>query len=222
MPKGPSRRALSMRLPHAEFEPDVSEVHKRAIERALRWAWAEVCRRWSSIVQNGTEEEITAKLQYVLNLHGDDYRRCAPGLRSFETVNRGAKVVTADGRIEKMPDLVFRPPVTHGVRNRSEWGFFVECKIIDGAATVALYCDQGIARFVRGEYCARMPSGGMVAYVRDRSAPYGALQTRLGKDLATRRHAARAASDMSDSLHGRGTLPTPCVDILLTHLWLLT
>ena len=127
----------------------------------------------------GSEEKITEKLQRVLNEPSNGRHRAAPGMRSFETVNRGAKVSAIDGRIELMPDLVFRPPVLHGVRNRSDWGFFVECKIVDGPKSIGLYCTEGVARFVNGEYCAWMPSGALLAYVRDGSQPFLALQSRL-------------------------------------------
>ena len=146
-------------------------------------------------------------------------RRAAPGLHSFETVNRGAKVESVDGRIELMPDLVFRPPLPPGVRNRTDWGYFVECKIVDGAKSVRLYCSEGIARFVDGEYAAWMPSAAMLAYVRDDSRPFASLKARLAAAFSTRSHAARSI-DVSDSVHARGVLPVPCIDIMLSHLWL--
>jgi hypothetical protein len=213
------RRPLSVRAPEIIAEPDISDAHKRAVERALRWAWTEVLRRWPLLVQNEREEVVTEKVQRVLNEHSSDHRRCAPGLRSFETVNRGAKVSAVDHRIELMPDLVFRPPVPRGVRNRSDWGYYVECKIIEGTTSIGLYCTQGVARFVSGEYSARMPSGSMLAYVRDGSRPFQSLQPRLDGSYATLNHAARGI-DASESLHARGTLPCPCVDITLVHLWL--
>lgn len=213
------RRHLSVRAPQILAEPDISDVHKGAIERALRWAWEEVGRRWPTIVETGSEEQITAKLHRVLNEHTPTHRRAAPGLHSFETVNRGSKVEAADSRIELMPDLVFRPPIPAGVRNRGDWGYFVECKIVDGAKSIGLYCTQGIARFTSGEYAAWMPSGGMLAYVRDGARPYASLKARLAKGYSTRHHGHRSA-DTSDSVHARDTLPTPCVDIALAHLWL--
>jgi hypothetical protein len=197
----------------------VSDAHKRAIERALRWAWSEICRRWPTIPGVGSEEQITAKLHRVLNEQTTNHRRAAPGLRSFETVNRGAKVEAIDDRIELMPDLVFRPPVASGVRNRTDWGYFVECKIIDGPRSISLYCREGIARFVNGEYAAWMPSGGMLAYVRDGSQPFSSLESHLKGSFETLHHAARTA-DSSDSVHARGGLPVPCVDIAIAHLWL--
>lgn len=200
-------------------EPDISDVHKRAVERALRWAWKEVCRRWPKIARSGSEEQVTAKIHRVLNEHTSNNRRAAPGLHSFETVNRGAKVESIDQRIELMPDLVFRPPLPPGVRNRTDWGYFVECKIVDGSKSIGLYCTKGISRFANGEYCAWMPSGAMMAYVRDGSRPFASLQKRLTSSFATLQHVARA-TDVSDSVHARGALPIPCVDISLTHLWL--
>lgn len=214
-----SRRRLSVRVPQLVAELDISDVHKRAVERALRWAWLEVGKRWPNVLQTGTEEQITAKVQRVLNEQTATHRRAAPGLRSFETVNRGSKVESSDGRIELMPDLVFRPPIVPGVRDRSDWGYFVECKIIDGTKLAGLYCTEGVARFVRGEYAPRMPSGGMLAYVRDRSEPFATLQARFSTDFSTRTHVQRTV-DLSESVHARDALPTPCVAIALVHLWL--
>jgi hypothetical protein len=213
------RRPLSVRAPQIVSEPDISDVHKRAIERALRWAWREVGQRWPQIAKSGSEEQITAKIHRVLNEQTANSRRAAPGLHSFETVARGAKVESVDGRIELMPDLVFRPPTPPDARNRSDWGYFVECKIIDGTKSVGLYCKQGVARFTNGEYAAWMPSSALLAYVRDGSRPFATLQPHLATSFSTRSHAARVA-DASVSVHGRGALPVPCVDIALLHLWL--
>lgn len=58
------RRRLSVRAPPIVSELDVSEAHKRAVERALRWAWREVGQRWPEIVKAGAEEQITAKMVF--------------------------------------------------------------------------------------------------------------------------------------------------------------
>lgn len=215
-----SRRRLSVPAPQIIAEPDISEAHKRVVERALRWAWAEVTRRWPSIVRNEREEVVTEKMQRVLNEHSAGHKRSAPGLRLFETVDRGSKVTGADGHIELMPDLVFRPlPVPHGVRNRCDWGYFVECKIVDGTSSVGLYCKNGLERFISGKYSARMPSAAMLAYVRDGSRPFQTLEPRLAGAYSTLSHNERG-SDVSESLHGRGTLRCPCIDIAIVHVWL--
>ena len=215
-----TRRRLAAPAVSIQSEPDIPLVHRAVIERALRWAWAVLCKKWPALVTGGSEEEITERLQHLLNAHGPDHGRLAPGLRSYETVIRGAKVVSASGAIEKQPDLVFRPPLSRGVRNRGEWGLFVECKLIDGARSVSRYCSGGVARFADGEYARSMASGALVAYARDGSTPFDSLDPKLAGRYRTRAHTAGAASDVSDSVHDRSSVAPARADISLSHLWL--
>ncbi len=208
------RPSLAVPVEIAVHEPDLSPRHKRAIERALRWAWVEVKSRWPEDVGIGPEERITEHLQRVLNDVGPDHRRRAPGLATFETIDRGGKVTTNDGRIEKAPDLVFRPPLPRGVQNRGDFGWFVECKVVGGGRVVALYLTEGVNRFVRAEYARRMPSGAMVAYVRDGAVPATSLAPHLPGAVRPGK-----SSDVVSSVHPRRSLAPPCVDIVLTHLW---
>lgn len=213
---GRPRRALPS-------EPDLSPAFKAAIEAALRWAWREVRSATPQIVQHGKEEDITEQMQRMLNEQDPaTSRRRAPGLAGFETVDRGAKVTTADGRIEKAPDLVFRPAVATGVRHRGDWGMFVECKIIgpERHHSPDEYCAKGLAKFAIGEYSARMRSGGMVAYVRDGRLPFAALGPILQAMTATTVHQPGSVLNKCGTRHGRSSLPKPCVDITVSHLWL--
>lgn len=221
MSNGARRRPLSAPAPIPLHEPDLSPIEKDAIVRALRWAWGRVCNEWPDIVHTGREEQITERLVYVLNERVPGRGRLAPGLRLFETVVRGAKIRNPNARIEMAPDLAFRPPPgRRTVRILDDWAWFVECKIIDGAGSVQRYCNDGVVRFSDGNYCARMPSGAMLAYVRDRTRPFGTLDASLRFRFQTQAHTARAQLDMSDSLHGRAALPRACTDIALLHLWL--
>lgn len=220
MRKGPHLATPRLAL---ASEPDISPAYKTTISAALRWAWERVRAQWPDIVASGREEEITERFCLVLNEQDEDGKRLAPGLDLFETVVRGAKVVAADGRIEKAPDLVFRPVVGFGVRDRGAWGLFVECKIIDDKDhhSPVAYCQSGVARFVGGEYAARVPSGLMLAYVRNRLLPHPALSKVLtGLEYQTVSHVAGTTADTSQSAHGRSGLSKPCVDITLAHLWL--
>jgi hypothetical protein len=205
-------------------EPDIADVYKAAVVSALRWAWKQVIARWPKIIATGREEQITECMCRVLNEQGADDQRLAPGLDSFETVNRGAKVKSADGRVEKAPDLVLRPIGASGVRNRSDWGVFIECKIIapENSHSPNSYCKNGVARFVSAEYAPQMPSATMLAYVRDARLPHAALAPYLDSTYATKSHKSAAVADMSISLHSRRALRAPCVDIVLTHIWLDT
>lgn len=199
-------------------EPDLSPEHKAAILAALRWAWAELQRDNADLVRHGDEESVTEALQLFLNDHTGGMRR-ATWLRDFGTVSRSERQRTSGGGLNKQPDLTFRPPPYATVTNTTRWGWFVECKIVNGAATVTAYRDDGVRRFADGEYAAWMQSGAMLAYVRDGSQPTATLQPTLHGRVGTQRFVAGPAPDLSESTHGRGTLAPPCVDVTLTHIW---
>jgi hypothetical protein len=205
-------------------EPDLSPVHKRAIEGALRWAWQQLVAANDAVLNDGSEEEITAAIETQLG-RMERGRRVAPGLKDFDHPVRGAKQRTSDGRIEKQPDFTFRPPTSRYIRvtNTACWGCFVECKLIeDGhdSRTVKSYSDDGVRRFASGEYAARMPSAMMLAYVRGERQPVESLEPMLPLHGATA-ITPRETSDTCFTQHPRQALAPPCVDVALTHLWLL-
>jgi hypothetical protein len=210
---------LSVSPSVAAHEPDLAPEYKSAIIAALRTAWSKLAENNAILLRSGREEDISFELQKLLNEQISG-RRSISFLEDFETVNRGAKQQTNDGRIEKQPDLTFRPPVHREVQDLTRWGWFVECKIINGAASVRAYRDDGIRRFSSGEYAAWMPSAAMLAYVRDGSKPKQTLDSVLRGKVGTKRHDAGHKDDRSESEHDRSTLSPPCVDIVLTHLWL--
>jgi len=210
---------LSQQIVEPSHEPDLSPDHKAAVLQALRWAWGEICRLHPAEVANAHEEVVTNLLQRALN-ECSGGKRCASWLEDFEAVSRGAKVKTSDGRIEKQPDLHFRPPRYESVVQASDWLWAVECKIIDPKHSVNFYCDQGVRRFCEGEYSAWMPSAAMLAYVRDKQEPFSALDGPLQKGYGLKRHDKGTSPDNSQSAHDRSALKPQCVDIELTHLWL--
>lgn len=217
------RLSLATPLVILAAEPDLSHAHKRAIEGALRWAWNQLVAANDDVLFRGSEEAITEAIEVQLG-RMERGRRVAPGLKDFGHVPRGAKLRTADGRIEKQPDLTFRPPASQyrRVTNTASWGYFVECKLIEdghSSRTVASYCDEGVRRFACAEYAARMPSGMMLAYVRGTSLPANSLSPHLPVHGATVITPGPTA-DMCGTLHPRIRLPIPCVDVALVHLWL--
>jgi hypothetical protein len=199
-------------------EPDLSPAHKAAIIAALRWAWAELKRDNAGLVQHGDEETVTEALQLFLNEQAGRARRT--WLRDFGTVSRSERQRTSVGGLNKQPDLTFRPPPYATVANSTRWGWFVECKVVNGVATVTAYRDHGVRRFANGEYAAWMESGAMLAYVRDGSQPMPTLQPALHGQVGTQRFVAGLTPDRSESTHGRSTLAPPCVDVTLAHIWL--
>lgn len=215
---GVTRVRLAERVEPLLLEPDVLEVLKAVVLDALRWAWIEVGRRWPEIVTTGEEEEISAKMCSMLN-DLDEIQKNLPALsNNFETVHRGAKMEGEGGGINYQPDLTFRPLLRHGVRNSGNWGWFVECKLINGGGSVTRYCKHGVRRFIDGRYAARMPSGAMLAYVRDGRQPFDSLRPVVGAygsgsldapDPRTPEHVK--------SHHVRHHTPKP---FEITHLWL--
>lgn len=213
------RPSLSVAPAVPAHEPDLVPEHKEAIVAALQWAWSALAHRDPQVLRTGDEESITETLQELLNQQRAG-QRAATWIKDFETVTRGEQQRTADGRIQKKPDLIFRPPVYETVTNRTRWGWFVECKIIHGKASVRAYRDHGVFRFSSGEYAARMPSGAMLAYVRDGSTPMQALPKVLLGYVGTKGHRPGPSNDRSESSHDRSRLANPCVNVTLVHLWL--
>ena len=219
------RRSLAEAQILPPAEPDLSSVHKKAIEAALRWAWQQLVAANEAVLNIGSEEAITTAIEVQLGKI-ENGRRAAPGLKDFDHPVRGAKQQTADGRIEKQPDLTFRPPVSRysRVTNTAVWGYFDECKIIeDGhtSRTVASYSDEGIRRFAIGEYAAWMPSGMMLAFVRGNKLPTTSLNALLPLHGAATITPGQTP-DSCSTLHPRQSLAAPCIDVALTHLWLPT
>lgn len=217
-----ARLAVPLSVPPVvpEHEPDLGSDHKEAIIKSLRWAWSELALHEPDLLRTGDEESISERLQNLLNQRRGGIRR-ARWLTDFETVTRGENQRTVDGRIQKKPDLTFRPTVYPSVINPTRWGWFVECKIIDGTTSVTAYRNNGVHRFVVGEYAAWMPSGSMLAYVRDGSTPTQMLSQALLGHCETRHCRTGPTPDRSESEHDRSCLAKPCVDVVLSHLWLI-
>ena len=96
----------------------------------------------------------------------------------LHTVNTLAHVVEA--LLEKRPDLSI-----HLTDRNPSFPLIVECKLIDASSDkrVKLYCDDGLLRFVRGDYGWATREAFMLAYVRDGST----ISSCLGPFLAQNR-----------------------------------
>lgn len=198
-------------LPPAH-EPDLSQDLKDAVIAALREAWKELRATQLPLLRTGEEEAITHALERVLNEQDPSTgQRKIRYLDVFETVAREASVSSASGGYKKAPDLVFRPTASSGVRNRSDWGYWVEAKLIDLTHGTSLYIKQGVERFIAGDYAPRMPSGAMTAYVRTKKTPAASLKKGLPAVFVQ-----GPSTDIGTSSHQRASLVT----IVLTHLWL--
>jgi hypothetical protein len=155
------------RLPHRPISLPVIFLIRVVIQKAiarLREDGFDVC--------GASEDKLTAALRGVIE---NDFRRtgCISGfnIRTFETVYRQAQVSDYTGKkLGKSPDLCFRlsPDDSEEYFGISEHdALFVECKPVDNTHPAgSKYCDDGLIRFVTGDYAWAMPQAMMIAYAR--------------------------------------------------------
>lgn len=158
----------------------VSDEHLSVILETISCAWQELCANGAPALKDGDEAEVNALLDPKLN----HYCQSQPLWKDLvHSVHRGRESMGYDGlKLEPRPDLSF--VFVHGNRN---FPMVVECKIIDhpNNKTVGLYCTNGIARFVCGDYAWARREAIMLAYVRDGSTPSSRLAPHLANNAKT-------------------------------------
>jgi hypothetical protein len=207
----------------------IEDIHLEIIAERVTEAFAAVRSAAPSVITTGDEAEITALLQARLNAMIENDVLWGQLVAS---VVRGAESLSFDGKhLEKRPDLSI-----HLTARSKRFPLVAEAKIIDLGKGEALYCSQGVRRFLEGEYAWGGREAIMIAYVRDQAATIG---TRLAPYLTLPAQAAAYAvqegpsaltpspCDAARSIHGRSFLyqhtPPPANDpgaISLWHLWL--
>ena len=141
---------------------------RRVLCRAL-----EILRDEEFKLAEAKEDEVTAALRAVIE---NNLRQTGsvPGFnrRIHESVVRQGQVANFDlTKLTKSPDLCFKlRNDDHEPRKvLSEFdALFVECKPVDARHPAgSKYCDDGLIRFIRGDYAWAMQEGMMLAYARD-------------------------------------------------------
>lgn len=166
-----SSYAPAAEFPHPKLEPEVFLILHRVLVRAFEILSAE-----GQPLVSMHEDPITSALARVienrLRLTGEVAGFCVP---LFERVTRQHECDSFDGIHQKeRPDLFFgvRPDDSFRTRIQSDqWGIFAECKPVDAVHFAGSdYCEEGLVRFIRGDYAWAMQEALMVAYVRDTRA----------------------------------------------------
>lgn len=145
-------------------------------------------------LENALEDAITRQLHGLLEdrflstneVNGFDRRR-------IRNVVRAPEISNHDGsHPAKKPDLVlFLLRRERYSVQASQDALFAECKPVDDTHAIGThYCDQGIMRFINGEYAWAMQDGLMVAYVRGNRT----ISSALSPALAARDRHARLGS----------------------------
>lgn len=209
----------------------IAEAHLDVILETVARVWQELRDERSQAVTDGSEAEINALMESRLN---NLWRTDTLWSQLVSSVARGKESLSFDGtHLEKRPDLSIYLTGKH-----PSFPVVVECKLIDHASGkgVDLYCSNGIARFVTGQYAWANSEAIMIAYIRDDSSVEGHLSPFLAASAAllpdpwqTDRLPAAAIglrSTVSSSHHLRGFQYPVGVgagapgNIALWHLWL--
>ncbi len=156
-------------LPHPRLGLPVILLVRLVVLRAFEILYE---RGYSLVAKQ--ENEITAALRGIVE---NDLRQSGSvkgfNRKTYEYVSRSAEVENYDfSKLTKAPDLCFKlrdddeePLLVLSDQN----ALFVECKPIDKDHSVgSKYCDDGLNRFVDGDYAWAMQEGLMLGYARDR------------------------------------------------------
>ena len=161
-------RPEAYNLPHPRLPIPVILLIRRVLCRAFAILREEIRK-----LGEAKEDEVTAALRSIIE---NNLRQSGeiPGFnsRSYETVVRQGEVANFDGtKPMKSPDLCFklRHDDYESRMALSEFdALFVECKPVDSKhAAGSKYCDDGLVRFVIGDYAWAMQEGMMLAYARN-------------------------------------------------------
>jgi hypothetical protein len=156
------------RLPHARFGLPVILLIRRVLLRAF-----ELLREQKYNLALAHEDEVTAALRSIIE---NNLRQSGEvsgfDKRKFETVTRQGQWANYDGtRLTKTPDLFFKLRDDESERRPvlPEFeGLFIEAKPVDSTHPAGSnYCDDGLIRFVRGDYAWAMEEAMMLGYARD-------------------------------------------------------
>jgi hypothetical protein len=224
-------------LPHPRLGLPVILLIRRVLIRALK-----LLREQEFQLADASEDEVTAALLSTIENNLRQSGEVAGfNKRSYEPVVRQSQCANFNGSaLTKTPDMCFKlrhdESETRPVIPEFD-ALFVECKPVDAKHPVgSKYCDDGLIRFVRGDYAWAMQEGMMLAFTRDgrtiakhliptmsESARMKSLQTldlpSVGKGVSafTTAEAVHISRHKRPFpwLHGKGQAS----DITIYHLW---
>jgi hypothetical protein len=226
-----------VRLPLPAIQPE----HLSVVLETLAAAVEEVAAEHDTLVRHGSEAEISALVEARLCAYllepDTGTAQDEPALlwmwrQLARAIARGKESVGHDGkRIELRPDLNIFLTGQH-----PSFPLIVECKIIDlrGEKTVRMYFDNGVSRFLDGDYGWAAQEGVMLAYVRDGSRLHAKLAPLMEEDGGSTYAVVQPLermpgppAELARSIHARRFRyhgRTPPEDdpgsITLWHLWL--
>ena len=173
---------------------------------------------------------VATALTMRLNSFLDDNMMWRQLVRS---VTRGTESISYNGsHLEKRPDLSI-----HLTSRNPSFPLTVECKLIDAKSerTVKIYCEQGLSKYINGDYAWTAAEAFMLGYVRDGSSIQSSLTPFLSESeklnpppylvMMLPEGTAHATADLARSCHNRnfkylGGPPDDPGPISVWHMWL--
>ena len=155
-------------LPHPRLGLPVILIVRRVILRAF-----ELLHERGFLLVTEGEDKITEQLLNIIENHLRQTGETKGFNRKlYDRVVRHAQVTNYNGqKLAKTPDLSFK--LRHDDAEPCEVlsthdALFIECKPVDSTHYAGShYCDDGLFRFVCGDYAWAMQEGMMLAYARD-------------------------------------------------------
>jgi hypothetical protein len=148
----------------------LQDEHLSVVAEVLEKAWADLLRTQPATLHFGSEAEVNALMETRL---GQLLYEHSLWEQMVWCITRGRETLSFDGsHLEKRPDLSI-----HLTSRNQAFPLIVECKLIDAADGKGpdLYCENGLKRFLTGEYGWATQEAFMLAYVRDGSSIASAL-----------------------------------------------
>jgi hypothetical protein len=226
-----------IRLPH----PPLSLRSHLVVEAAICAAWTLMINHGRTGFDLQTADEDAVTLELHERLYDEVYDKgVVDGFdrEIFASVHREPKVRNFNGsNPDKMPDLLVEFIDRPARVMNSQYGLFIECKPVDrNHPAGSAYCDEGLIRFVRGDYAWAMQSAMMVGYVREGYSLFPKLSealtsnrrqpipTTFGPESCPRTSATVFAEQTAISKHQRTFRYVennmPAGIIVIRHLWL--
>jgi hypothetical protein len=210
------------------------DEHLSVIAEILAGAWSDLLQSHPTTLLTGAEAEINALMETRLGQLLDDHPLWEQMVRC---VTRGKETLSYDGsHLEKRPDISI-----HLTARNQAFPLIVECKLIDAPNRKGpdLYCENGLKRFLTGEYGWATQEAFMMAYVRDGTSIASALSPFLARTTSRNPQpylvedmpvaVATMGYDLARSRHARPfqyPTRTPPRDVpgavTLWHLWVPT
>jgi hypothetical protein len=195
----------------------------RVIAEFLVEAWNGLLETQGQVLRTNEEKEVNTLMDSRLNCLFEQ----TPEFKMLITgVSRGRESINHDGsKLEKRPDFSIH------LSNRSyRLPLIVECKLVDArnGKGIDLYCRQGLARFIDGEYAWYAQEAFMLAYVRDSATIATDLKPHLARHQKSKPDPFLTeqlplqvnfpTQGLGQSRHGR-QFPDSPGPITIWHLW---